>query len=812
MGLLDSAAIWGVLFVIVACVLVYMQAGWLSWGIASVTIIAGFAFHARPEWWIVSALAAAFALPFCALAVPRFRRPLISDRLRERFENSGPRPAAESAPVWSGSLFTPGARWRRVFRFPRTHLTTEEQEFIAGPVDALCRRTVGAPEPSRLSPFDPATWPVLAEQGLLGLDLPPELGGRGFSPVGVAAVVEKIASRDLSLALCVGSPAAAMARSLLRDFASDQQRQILAAVARGKEILTLVSATSPDGAVAGMPAGRALVRRDSPDGATGVLGLSMDFEMHCVELAPVASLFLVVLEIDDPNNLLGDGRPLRRAVVMVPADLAGVCRGRWHDLSRLSFPYGTVSGHRVNVPVTNVLGGPGNCELVAARLADISPWALFWSSVEAAAAKVSSRCAGAVARISGVWDSDGNERMGVAGTLGRMAVATYALDASRRMVLSRISQHGIDPALASLLRLLASARSRTVMNTGLDVHGVTAICQGPANLVAEVHKYPALAASLGGNVQRLRSRYVFQRMALAQHPYLAKMLDAAGDNLRRPDVDRFDRLVGRQLARVSNRFFRAVALGWSGALLAPRPSAMKGLHRLARQASRLSEAAALTVELMLVQKGRELLADSYAAARLADVSAEMFAVSAVLRRYHLGGQEESERPLAKQALVAGIANAQFELRQLLENNAPRWLHATVRCAAYPYGWPFMAGTDMAELRAAQALVVPSTVRDRLTAGIFLSSDKRDSLARLENALSLVNAVAPLAEKLRSGERVGLIQGTDLEEKLASAEAARLLAASDAQLLREAEALRREVMAMEIVDVPAGSVDKKRTQA
>ncbi len=94
----------------------------------------------------------------------------------------------------------------------------------------------------------------------------------------------------------------------------------------------------------------------------------------------------------------------------------------------------------------------------------------------------------------------------------------------------------------------------------------------------------------------------------------------------------------------------------------------------------------------------------------------------------------------------------------------------------------------------------------------MSSDKRDSLARLESALSLVNAVAPLAEKLRSGERVGLIQGTDLEEKLASAEAARLLAASDAQLLREAEALRREVMAMEIVDVPAGSVDKKRTQA
>ena len=42
----------------------------------------------------------------------------------------------------------------------------------------------------------------------------------------------------------------------------------------------------------------------------------------------------------------------------------------------------------VNVPLDNVLGGCVDCDAVVERLADVSPWALFWSSADAAAAKV----------------------------------------------------------------------------------------------------------------------------------------------------------------------------------------------------------------------------------------------------------------------------------------------------------------------------------------------------------------------------------------------------------------------------------------
>lgn len=805
MELLDIAAIWGAMLVVVVAVLVYLQAGGVAWAVCSLALISGFALLARPDWWVVAGLTLSFLIPFCVLAIPRFRRPLISDRLSGRFSGAQPRTAERGDSIWCSELFRMRSGWREILRFPRTQLTTEEREYIAGPVEALCEGLVESAPQRQLSPLERTTWSALAADGLLGLDLPAALGGRAFSPVGVAAVVEKIASRDLSIALCVGSPAATMARTLLLEFGTEPQQQLLTEVVRGNEILTLVSAPTRDGAVAGRPAGRALVRREQQGQGPAQLGLTMEFELHCVELAPVASMFLIVVDIEDPNDLIGDGIDLRRAVVLVPADCAGVSRGSRHDLARLSFPFGTVSGRQVNVPLCNVLGGSVDCEAVVDRLADVSPWALFWSSADAAAAKVSSRCAGAMARISGMWGPVGNERAGAARTLGKMAAATYALDASRRMTLSRISQHGVDAGLASLLKVLVSARGRRVMDAGLDIHGATAICRGPTNLVAEVQKYPALSASLGGSDQQLRGRYVFQRSALAQHPYLGDMLAAAGTGHGHGDRARFDRLVGRQLARVANRLVRALAMGWSGAWLAPRPTRMPGLHGLARQATRLAAACALTVELLILHKGAKLLEDSRAASRLAEIAAELFAAAAVVRRYKLGGQEETELPLAAHAMVASMAAAQLQLRQLLENNSPRWLHATVRCVAFPFGWPFFAENDQAELRAAHALVVPSTVRDRLTAGIFWSGNRRDALARLENALSRINAITPLAEKLHSGERVGLIHGADLEEKLASAEAARLFAASDAQLLREADALRREVMAMDVVDERLESV-------
>ena len=125
MELLNVVAIWGVILILAAGILAYMQAGSLAWAASIFAVITGYAFHARPDWWVIAGLALAFLAPFCLLAIPRFRRPLISDRLSERFSAAAPPTAQHGASIWCSELFRRGSGWREILRFPRTHLTVE---------------------------------------------------------------------------------------------------------------------------------------------------------------------------------------------------------------------------------------------------------------------------------------------------------------------------------------------------------------------------------------------------------------------------------------------------------------------------------------------------------------------------------------------------------------------------------------------------------------------------------------------------------------------------------------------------------------
>ena len=130
MELLNVGAIWGVILILAAGILAYMQAGSLAWAASIFAVITGYAFHARPDWWVIAGLALAFLVPFCLLAIPRFRRPLISDRLSERFSAAAPPTAQHGASIWCSELFRKGSGWREILRFPRTHLTVEEQRAL----------------------------------------------------------------------------------------------------------------------------------------------------------------------------------------------------------------------------------------------------------------------------------------------------------------------------------------------------------------------------------------------------------------------------------------------------------------------------------------------------------------------------------------------------------------------------------------------------------------------------------------------------------------------------------------------------------
>jgi acyl-CoA dehydrogenase len=104
------------------------------------------------------------------------------------------------------------------------------------------------------------------------------------------------------------------------------------------------------------------------------------------------------------------------------------------------------------------------------------------------------------------------------------------------------------------------------------------------------------------------------------------------------------------------------------------------------------------------------------------------------------------------------------------------------------------GHDVARL-----VLTPGEVRDRLTRYIFVSRDARDPTGLLEVALEKVVAAEDAERKLERAVRAGTVRRYHGLDWIGEALAKGVVTESEAQLLREVEALTARVIAVDDFD-------------
>ena len=208
-----------------------------------------------------------------------------------------------------------------------------------------------------------------------------------------------------------------------------------------------------------------------------------------------------------------------------------------------------------------------------------------------------------------------------------------------------------------------------------------------------------------------------------------------------------------------------------------------------RQLSRMSAALAFVTDILLMLLRGELKRRERISARMADILSQLYIGSAVLKHYEDHGGDETETAFATWALEDCLKRVQDAFGELFSNFPVRWLGRLVRWQVFPYGRVYQGPGDDLDDQLASILQVPSTARDRLTAGMYLTSNAMDQLGRLEDAFAKVTLVEPLEKKLMDGLRLQLVTPGPLDERLTSAVEAKLLTAEEADMVRTAEAAR-----------------------
>ncbi|MCP3418273.1 acyl-CoA dehydrogenase [Bradyrhizobium brasilense] len=693
--------------------------------------------------------------------------PTMSDTERE---------ALEAGDVWwDADLFTGNPDWSKLLAFAPARLTEEEQAFLHGPVDELCRMLDEWKINWEWRDLPPEVWAFIKAKKFFGMIIPKEYGGLGFSPYAHSEVVRKISSRSLTAAVTVMVPNSLGPGELLMRFGTkEQQDKWLPRLASGQDI-PCFGLTSPEaGSDAASMIDTGIICKGNFEGRE-VLGLRLNWHKRYITLGPVATLLGLAFKAYDPDHLVGSEEELGITVALIPTHLPGVSIGHRHLPAMQVFQNGPNWGKDVFIPLDYIIGGEARLgqgwKMLMTALA--AGRGISLPSLSAAGAAYAARTTGAYARVREQFGISISKFEGIEEPLARIAGTAYLLDAARRLTCAALNEGHHPAVISGIMKLHATERMRIAIDDAMDIHGGKAVIDGPQNYLGGLYRSVPVGITVEGANILTRNLIVFGQGAIRAHPYLLLEMNALGETDRDKGLTAFDTAFWKHIGHSFATMFRAWGRSWSFGMFAPAPDAGDATE-FYRQLSRYSSAFALCADMALLTLGGALKRKEMLSARFGDILSELYLLSAALKRWQDEGRQKEDLPALEWCMASGfktIENRFAEIFANLPNRPVAWL---LKFLVQPFGARVTGPTDRVVQQCAQLVLSPSAARDRLTPDLAFVEDD-GGIARLEKAFRLVTEAEDAAKQLRAARlhdwkeavKKGVITEAD-GEKLAAA--------------------------------------------
>jgi acyl-CoA dehydrogenase len=696
-------------------------------------------------------------------------------------------------------LFTGKPDWPKLLAAKAPQLTAEEQSFLDGPCEELCRMLDEWDITHRRADLPPHVWDFLKKKGFFAMIIPKKYGGLEFSAYAHSCVLVKLASRSATCSSTVAVPNSLGPAELLLHYGTEEQKNHwLPRLARGEDVPCFALTGPRAGSDAASIPDTGVVCRGMYEGRE-VVGVRLNFSKRYITLAPVATVIGLAFRLYDPEKLLGGEKAdYGITCALIPRGTPGVTIGRRHFPLNIPFQNGPLSGKDVFVPLDAIIGGP--------RMAG-QGWRMLVEqlSVGRCISLPSNSCGGAKA---GIYASAAYSRIrkqfgqpvgrfeGVEAALTRMAGYTYIIDAARSVTTGAIDGGEKPSVPAAMLKYHCTELGRKVANDAMDVQGGKGICLGPKNYLGRGYQVVPVAITVEGANILTRSLMILGQGAIRCHPYVLREMNAAKLKDKAQSLREFDAAlmghIGYTISNAARSFVMAATIARFSKSPTDGPT-----RRYYQHVNKFSAQFAFATDMAMLTLGGYLKQKEHLSARLGDVLSSLYMASMVLKHWENQGRHEADLPLVEWACRALLYEAQEQLHGFLRNFPNRWVATLMRVVIFPRGRTYFAPSDRLGRRIVEPLMMPSDVRERLSHGIYKTAEPGNPVGLLQEALELSVLAEPLEKRLRvEGVKTGRVTALDLPGQIEQALAIGLLDAAEAQRLRDYD---RKVMDIVNVD-------------
>ncbi|WP_394686586.1 acyl-CoA dehydrogenase [uncultured Xanthomonas sp.] len=753
---------------------------------------------------VAAVVLAVVAMP---LLLPFVRKPLLTAPMLKVFRKVLPplsqteRIALETGSVgFEGELFTGDPDWQKLLNYPKPQLTAEEQAFLDGPVEELCRMTNDWEITHVHADLPPEIWSFIKKNKFFGMIIPKEYGGLGFSALAHHKVIQKIASVSSVVSSTVGVPNSLGPGELLLHYGSKEQKDYyLPRLAVGQEV-PCFGLTGPfAGSDATSIPDYGIVCKGEWNGAN-VLGVKLTFDKRYITLAPVATLVGLAFRMYDPEGLIGDTKDIGITLALLPRETPGVEIGRRHFPLNSPFQNGPIHGREVFIPLSQLIGG---VEMVGKGWNMLNEClavgrSITLPSTASGGAKFGAVVTGAYARIRKQFGLSVGRFEGVEEALARIGGKAYAISALSQATAAAVDRGDVPSVPSAIAKYHCTTMSREVISDVMDVVGGKGIILGPRNFAGRSWQAAPIAITVEGANIMTRSLLIFGQGAILCHPWVMKEMKAAGNPDHKAGVDEFDRnLFGHIGFAISN----AVRSLWFG-LTAARIGAAPGdayTRRYFRKLDRYSANLALMADVSMLMLGGKLKFKESLSGRLGDVLSHIYMTSAMLKRYHDDGAPATDQPLLAWAFHDSVHKIELALSAALRNFPIRPVGWLMWALIFPWGRRAEAPGDRLGHRVAALLMTPNEARDRLGQGVFLTPCENNPGGRIASYLTKAVLAEPVERKFLKALKSKGIESLDFASQLDEAVRQGVLSADERRQLEELREITMDTISVDDFD-------------
>ena len=753
---------------------------------------------------IAAALLALVAVPLLNTALRRRR---ITAPLLTVYQKMLPtlseteRTALESGTVgFEGELFSGKPAWNQLLDLPKPQLTAEEQAFLDGPCETLCRMTDDWDITHVRADLPPELWEYIKRNKFFGLNIPKEYGGLGFSALMNHKVIQKLASISSVVSSTVGVPNSLGPAELLMHYGTeDQKQQYLPRLADGREVPCFALTGPFAGSDATSIPDYGIVCQGEWNGAK-VLGIRLTLNKRYITLAPVATLIGVAFRMYDPDGLLGDTRDIGISLALVPRDTPGLEIGRRHFPLNSPFQNGPIHGKDVFVPLSQLIGGEdyaGQGWRMLMECLSIGR-SITLPSTASGGSKMGAVAVGSYARIRKQFGLSVGRFEGVEEALARIGGNAYACSALSEATAAAVAR-GENPAVPSTIaKYHCTEMGRKASLDCMDILGGKGIILGPRNFAGRSYQAAPIAITVEGANIMTRSLMIFGQGAILCHPWVMKEMKAAQLEDPKARIDQFDTALFGHIGYAISNAVRSWWYGLTGSKIGSAPGD-DDTRRYFRKLNRYSAALAVMADTSMLLLGGKLKFKESLSGRLGDVLSQLYIASAMLKRHQDQGAPAGDQPLLAYAFHDAVNKIETALSGALRNFPIRPVGWLLWLVIFPWGRRAQAPSDRLGHKVASLLMTPCDARERLATGVFTTPGEHNPAGRIASYLPKVVMAEPVERKFLKALKNSDIEALEFDAQLDEGVREGWITAEERKQLEELRAITLDAIMVDDFD-------------